>query len=141
MSADLNLSRALSALTAATVALLQQDTYQTRARAMDCICRAQVLLNTCTDPAAISPWAAVGLVQEHGLAAGHCVHVHADGSVSVGTDGASTTPQNWGSVVAIYHPALAEEAWDCLLFVSELGQLHQVRQVAGERYPPLQGGV
>ena len=42
-----------------------------------------------------------------------CVHVHADGSVAVGTDGRSTQPTAWGDVVATYHPDRAADPWDC----------------------------
>jgi len=44
-----------------------------------------------------------------------CVHVHANGSCTTGTDGRSTAPTAgcWGSVVATYHPDRAEDPWDC----------------------------
>ena len=43
-----------------------------------------------------------------------CVHVHADGTCTTGTDGRSTQPTaGWGSVVTTYHPDRAEDPWDC----------------------------
>lgn len=44
-----------------------------------------------------------------------CVHIHADGTLSAGTDGRSTTPSDgWGDVIALFHPWLDLEPWDCL---------------------------
>lgn len=53
------------------------------------------------------------------LADGECAHVHADGRVTTGTDGASTHPgdDDWGDIVATWHPSRASDPWDCFAVV------------------------
>ena len=55
------------------------------------------------------------------LCDGECVHVHADGSATTGTDGQTTRPaRGWGSVAYTYHPGRADDAWDCFEAVEAL---------------------
>lgn len=48
-----------------------------------------------------------------------CVHVHADGRVTTGTDGWTTTPREWGTVTHTFHPSRAADPWDCFLPVGD----------------------
>lgn len=44
-----------------------------------------------------------------------CVHVHEDGHCTIGTDGKTTTPVDWGDVVYTYDPNRTVDPWDCFV--------------------------
>lgn len=54
-----------------------------------------------------------------GLHESECVHIHADGRVTTGTDGWTTTPQTWGDITHTFHPSRAADPWDCFEPVGE----------------------
>jgi hypothetical protein len=46
-----------------------------------------------------------------------CVHVHADGSVTTGTDGWTTVAREWGDITHTWHPSRANDPHDCFFAV------------------------
>lgn len=57
------------------------------------------------------------------LREGECVHVHADGTCTTGTDGASTTPGGgWEDITHCWHPSWAADPWDAFRPVRPVGR-------------------
>lgn len=50
-----------------------------------------------------------------GRSPGECVHLYLDGSIALGTDYESTTPQEPNDIAFTYHPSISADPWDCVI--------------------------